>query len=103
MKKGLPQATLLQYAVLCKLGDGESSGALIRKQLEEVGIELEGPGFYQMMQRLEKVGWIKSSTMVIQEDYGKFKASYYTCTAKGREVRQYFKSFVHKVEATPIN
>ena len=55
----LPPLTHLQFAVLDALGAQERSGREVRAALRERGIRKSGPGFYQLMARLEDAGFVK--------------------------------------------
>ena len=55
----IPHITHLQFAVLAALAQGEEKpGKYIRHILAAKGQVFSGPGFYQMMARLEKAGYL---------------------------------------------
>lgn len=49
----LPDISHLQFKVLDSIGAREVSGKELRKALREAGIRKSGPGFYQLMARME--------------------------------------------------
>ena len=58
---GLPSATHLQFAVLAELISGEAAGHELRAKLAKQRIKKSGPGFYQLMARLEDSGLVEGS------------------------------------------
>ena len=52
----LPRITHLQFLVLDILTTGQEFGRQLRKQLAANGVRKSGPGFYQLMARMED-GW----------------------------------------------
>jgi DNA-binding PadR family transcriptional regulator len=55
----VPNLSHLQFAVLAVLLDGEQPGRVLRDRLAEGGISKSGPGFYQLMARLEEDGLVE--------------------------------------------
>ena len=55
----LPDLTHLQFVIVDVLGPREKSGRELRQGLRERGIRKSGPGFYQLMARLEEAGVVK--------------------------------------------
>ncbi len=55
----LPRLSNLQFVVLGALRAGPLSGRVIRARLAEFGARKTGPGFYQLMSRLEEAGHIR--------------------------------------------
>ena len=57
----LPKITHLQFLVLGVLLGGPTFGCDVRIRLAEFGVKKSGPGFYQMMSRLEDSGFVTGS------------------------------------------
>jgi DNA-binding PadR family transcriptional regulator len=55
----LPEITHLQFQVLGILMGTERSGQALRGELAQQGVQKTGPGFYQMMARLEEAGLVR--------------------------------------------
>jgi DNA-binding PadR family transcriptional regulator len=55
----VPRLTHIQFIILTLLQSENASGKQIRDALRRAGIRRSGPGFYQIMARLEDAGWIK--------------------------------------------
>lgn len=55
-KEQLPDITHLQFLVLTAVRGGDASGRELRGYLAERGVRRSGPGFYQLMGRLEDAG-----------------------------------------------
>jgi hypothetical protein len=51
--------TPLQYLILAALRDGERSGARLRTILDHDSHATSLPAFYQLMRRIETLGWIE--------------------------------------------
>ncbi len=56
---GLPRLSHLQFLVLGVLLSEELRGRDIRARLEEFGVRKSGPGFYQLMARLEDARFVR--------------------------------------------
>jgi hypothetical protein len=50
----LPDLTHLQFLIIGALVDGEQPGRVVRDRLADAGVVKSGPGFYQLMARLEE-------------------------------------------------
>jgi DNA-binding PadR family transcriptional regulator len=55
----LPDLTHLQFLVLSILLDGEVAGRVLRERLAQEGVIKTGPGFYQLMARLEEAKFVR--------------------------------------------
>jgi DNA-binding PadR family transcriptional regulator len=55
----LPELTHLQFLVLSILLDGEVAGRVLRERLADQGVNKTGPGFYQLMARLEEAKFVR--------------------------------------------
>ena len=55
----VPRLSNLQFVVLGSLRAEPLSGREIRDRLDEFGVRKTGPGFYQMMSRLEDAGFVE--------------------------------------------
>lgn len=53
-----PDITHLQFQIIGILIGQEKSGQAIREELLNQGVKKSGPGFYQLMSRLEESGYI---------------------------------------------
>ncbi len=54
----IPKLSHLQFLVLSTLLREPKRGQEIRKQLAQFGVRKSGPGFYQLMARLEDAGFV---------------------------------------------
>jgi DNA-binding PadR family transcriptional regulator len=59
MKDKLPRLPHLQFLVLGVLRAGPLVGREVRERLAEFGARTHGPGFYQLMSRLEDGGMVE--------------------------------------------
>lgn len=82
----------LEGCILAIIGEKETYGYEISKQLEEYGFGKIAEGtIYPLLLRLEKNGAVESR--FIQSDFGP-KRKYYSLTEKGREdMRSFFESY----------
>lgn len=55
----IPKLTHLQFLILGILRGERKSGKSVRNQLQRRGIRKSGPAFYQLMARLEDVGFVR--------------------------------------------
>ena len=80
----LPEVSRLQFLVLGTLLRGAVAGHAIRAQLDDYGVRKSGPGFYQLMARLEDAelveGWYESK----QGKQRRVRERHYRVTAQGR-------------------
>lgn len=83
----LPVATHLQYLVLtlimAEMSEQAIPGRVIRKSLKARDIEQSGPGFYQMMKRLEQAGWVEGEYTEKKVDGYTIQERHYTITNRG--------------------
>ena len=54
-----PEITHLQFQILGILMSAEHSGQYVRGELQKQGTSKSGPGFYQLMSRLEDSGFVR--------------------------------------------
>lgn len=93
----LPDPSHLQLAVLSCLGSGEMSGRELRAALKMEGIRRSGPGFYQLMARLEDAKWVEGWHNEF-ELYGQpVRERRYKITATGRKARAAALQFYEKM------
>jgi DNA-binding PadR family transcriptional regulator len=92
---GLPDITHLQFLVLAVLLDGEQTGRCLRAKLAEEDARQSGPGFYQMMARLEDArfvqGWYDEKVVEGQ----RLKERRYRITAAGETACNQAIAFYH--------
>lgn len=79
----LPTITHLQFQVLGILTNGEKPGQAVRNNLREQGVKKSGPGFYQMMARLEDAGLVNGWYQQKEIDGQIVKERWYKLTAIG--------------------
>jgi hypothetical protein len=64
MKDNLPEITHLQFLVLSLVTTNPIKGKDLREALKKAGVRKSGPGFYQLMSRLEEArmveGWYEA-------------------------------------------
>jgi DNA-binding PadR family transcriptional regulator len=86
-KKGdampLPTLSHLQFQIIGILKSGEQSGQYVRDVLAQQGVKKSGPGFYQLMARLEDAGFVKGRYEQLLIDGQAVKERRYTVTASG--------------------
>jgi DNA-binding PadR family transcriptional regulator len=80
----LPTITHLQFIGLTAIAARkEVSGRRLRQDLDQMGLKLEGPGFYQFMKRLFQAGLVTAQS---RDEYGLgFREAFYTLTDAGRQ------------------
>jgi len=88
-KDHLPPLSHLQFAVLDVLGTGSVSGKELREELRrDRHIFKTGPGFYQMMSRLEDGGWVEGDYKQEIVNGQSIKERHYKITGEGQRARQ---------------
>jgi hypothetical protein len=80
---GLPEITHLQCHIIGALMGRDRSGKAVRDALGEQGIKKSGPGFYQLMARLEDSGMVKGWYEQRQIGDQLVKERWYRVTATG--------------------
>jgi len=75
----------LQFLVLGSLGRGECTGREIRQAMSDVGVRKSGPGFYQLMARMEDAGLVRGA--YVQREVGGqvVRERQYVVTGEGRK------------------
>lgn len=96
--QGIPNLSHLQAVVLNILLDEENkSGEEIRQELESVEPK-EGPAFYQLMQRMEKSGYVEGEYKMFSFRGRKARRErFYRLTSKGIEALQHSTKFYSKI------
>jgi DNA-binding PadR family transcriptional regulator len=79
----LPEITHLQFQILGILMGSERSGLFVREKLREQGVKKAGPGFYQMMARLEDAGMVNGRYQQKEIDGQTVKERFYKITGMG--------------------
>lgn len=95
--KNLPTLSHLQVRVLECLGANRLAGRELRKQLALRGTKKSGPGFYQLMARLEEGGLVKGEYSQKLIENQPIKERHYTITAKGSRALQETLNFYEPV------
>ena len=80
----LPEITHLQFLVLGILLGGSRMGRDVREQLGQFGVRKSGPGFYQMMGRLEDGGFVTGSYEQEVIDGQRINQRRYEVTSQGQ-------------------
>ena len=88
-----PNVTHLQFQVLGILIGGTKSGQSIRSELLRQGVKKSGPGFYQLMARLEDAGFVKGWYEQRQIGDQAVKERFYHLTGKGSQTWRRTKDF----------
>jgi DNA-binding PadR family transcriptional regulator len=101
----IPTMTPLQYLILAALRNGERSGARLRATLNRDNHATSLPAFYQLMRRIETLGWIEGRYEVKIIDGNASRTShggarrwrFYRATPAGRaawaETRRFYGRF----------
>lgn len=79
----IPDLSHLQLAVLHALGSKEISGRELRERLKKENIHRSGPGFYQIMSRLEDGDFVKGRYKDVNLDGQIVKERRYQLTGQG--------------------
>ena len=79
----LPGLTHQQFLLLGALRSGPRAGRVLRDVLREFGVRKSGPGFYQMMARLEDAGMVVGSYRRDVIDGQPIRERHYRITASG--------------------
>ncbi len=102
----LPALTHLQFLILGFLRSGEASGKHLRAQLKRGGTRRTGPGFYQLMARLEDVelitGWYAQEIVegqIIRERFYRLNA---TGLQAWRESRDFYLDWIERFGQEPL-
>lgn len=82
----VPTVTHLQFAIMATLKDGERTGLAVRDELKRVGISKSGPGFYQVMARLEDAKLVTGRYEHSVLDGQPIKERVYELTGAGQRV-----------------
>jgi DNA-binding PadR family transcriptional regulator len=80
---GLPTLSHLQFQIIGILRGGERSGQEVRTELAEQDVKKSGPGFYQLMARLESSGFVSGRYDQLMVDGQAVKERRYKVTASG--------------------
>jgi DNA-binding PadR family transcriptional regulator len=90
----IPRLSHLQFAVIEVLGTATMRGKDLRKRLGERGISKSGPGFYQMMARLEEAKFVEGLYAQQIIDGQIIKERHYRITGRGngalRETQKFY-------------
>ncbi len=79
----IPRLSHLQFLVVGIVRGGTLPGRVIRKRLAEFGIRKSGPGFYQLMARLEDAGLVEGRYHQEIVEAQIIRERHYVLTAKG--------------------
>ena len=55
----VPKLSHIQFMILTLLRSEDASGKQIREALHRAGVRRSGPGFYQIMSRMEDAGFVR--------------------------------------------
>lgn len=98
----IPEITHLQFLVLGLLKDGSALGRAVRRDLARHGARRSGPGFYQMMARLEDAGLVAGEYDQKVVDGQIIKERRYTLTPAGARAwsatRDFYLSTIADIE-----
>ena len=98
--KCVPPLTHLQFAVLDSLLNGESSGQELRSSIAKRGFKKTGPGFYQLMQRLEEGRFVESRIVPVIIGDQTYRERRYKLTGHGeRACAQTVQFYMHAQSA----
>jgi DNA-binding PadR family transcriptional regulator len=103
---GAPSISVVQAVILQLLAEaaewtdqktGTAPGHELRKRMALEGIKKNGPGFYQIMGRLEDNGYVKTSDSTIIIDKKVYKQKLYQITRSGQRVLDQYRHFAKKL------
>ncbi len=80
----VPKLSHIQFMILTLLQAEDASGKEIRDALRRSGVRRSGPGFYQIMSRMEDGGFVKGKYRQEIVDSQIIRERYYEITAVGR-------------------
>jgi DNA-binding PadR family transcriptional regulator len=89
----LPELTHLQFLVVGFLTQRPLSGRDVRERLREFGVRRSGPGFYQLMARLEDAGLVDGSYRQEIVEGQIIRERHYRITPKGSQAWQASRLF----------
>ncbi len=92
----LPEITHLQFLVLGLLLEGSQFGRDVRERLAEFGVKKSGPGFYQMMSRLEDGGFVTGAYEQQIIDGQRINQRRYEVTSQGQQAWRTSRNFYLK-------
>lgn len=94
-----PRLSHLQFLVLGTLLGGLRSGREIRDDLERFGVKRSGPGFYQLMARLEESGFVEGQydQRIVESQIVRERS--YRLSSAGRRAWHQCRRFSEKVIA----
>ncbi len=98
----VPKLSHIQFMILTLLQAEDASGKQIREALRRSGVRRSGPGFYQIMSRMEDAGFVRGkyrqeivASQIIRERC-------YEITASGRracrESRDFYLEWIGRLE-----
>jgi DNA-binding PadR family transcriptional regulator len=96
---GLPQLSHLQFQIIGILKRGEQSGQHVRDELAQQDVKKCGPGFYQLMARLEEGGFVRGRYEQLLIDGQAVKERRYKLTASGEKAWDATMAFYRRQEA----
>jgi DNA-binding PadR family transcriptional regulator len=96
---GLPTLSHLQFQIIGILKSGEQSGQDVRTELANQGVKKGGPGFYQLMARLEEGGFVKGRYEQLLIDGQAVKERRYKLTASGSRAWDATMAFYKRQES----
>ncbi len=98
----LPKITHLQFLVLGILFGRPAFGCDVRDRLAEFGVKKSGPGFYQMMSRLEDSGFVTGSYEQQIIDGQRINQRRYEITTTGqsawRASREFYEESIRQLD-----
>ena len=95
----LPTLSHLQFQIIGILKSGEQSGQYVRDELAQQGVKKSGPGFYQLMARLEDSAFVKGHYVSKVIDGQAVKERRYKLTASGVRAWEATMRFYRQQEA----
>ena len=90
---GVPRLSHLQFLVIGIVRGGSLPGRTVRSRLAEFGVRKSGPGFYQLMARLEDAGLVhgRYEQEIVESQI--IRERHYTVTASGARAWEHSRNF----------
>ena len=98
----VPKLSHIQFMILTLLQAKDATGKQIREALRRSGVRRSGPGFYQIMSRMEDTGFVKGEYRQEIVDSQIIRERCYEISVSGRracrESRDFYLEWIERLE-----